>query len=118
MNRANEGSQSGKHAARSSHATGPTSSTRTAERIERLLRESFAPAQLEVRDDSAAHAGHASAGGKGHFRVRIVSESFAGASALQRHRRIHSVLAPLWEHELHALALEALTPDELPNRRV
>jgi len=111
VNRADEGSQSSTHAARPSHATG------TAERIERLLRERFAPSQLEVRDDSAAHAGHAGGGGKGHFRVRIVSESFAGASALQRHRRIYSVLAPLWEHELHALALEALTPEEQSTRR-
>ena len=85
----------------------------TATRIERLLRDSLAPVQLEVRDDSAAHAGHASAGGKGHFQVRIVSESFAGMTPLQRHRRIYSVLAPLWEQELHALALEALTPEEL-----
>ena len=80
---------------------------------EPLLRESLEPAQLEVRDDSAAHAGHASAGGKGHFHVRIVSDSFAGMTPLQRHRRIYSVLAPLWDQELHALALEALTPQEL-----
>jgi len=86
---------------------------RTAQRIEQLLREQLQPSLLEVRDDSAAHAGHASAGGKGHFRIRIVSTSFAGLSALQRHRRIHSVLAPLWEQELHALALEALAPDEV-----
>ena len=90
--------------------------TGTATRIERLLRDSLAPGQLEVRDDSAAHAGHASAGGKGHFRVRIVSKSFAGMSPLQRHRRVYSVLATLWDQELHALTLEALTPEELSAR--
>jgi BolA protein len=84
----------------------------TAARIESLLQQRLLPAHLEVHDDSAAHAGHASAGGKGHFRVRIVSTCFAGLRPLQRHRLVNEVLSPLFATELHAVAMETLTPDE------
>jgi len=60
----------------------------------------------------AAHAGHASAGGKGHFRLRIVSTCFEGLKPLQRHRLVNETLAPLFETELHAVAMETLTPEE------
>lgn len=98
-----------------SRAAGASASAQTARRIEQLLREQLQPTELEVRDDSAAHAGHASAGGKGHFRLRIVSTSFAGLSPMQRHRRVYAVLAPLWERELHALSMEALAPEDVSN---
>lgn len=84
----------------------------TAARIESLLQQRLLPVHLEVRDDSAAHAGHASAGGKGHFRLRIVSTCFAGLRPLQRHRLVNQVLSPLFATELHAVAMETLTPDE------
>jgi BolA protein len=90
---------------------GATSSP-TAAHIVSLLQRRLQPAHLEVRDDSAAHAGHASAGGKGHFRVRIVSTCFEGLKPVQRHRLVNETLAPLFETELHALAMETLTPDE------
>ena len=85
----------------------------TARRIEQLLRAELHPDEIEVRDESAAHAGHTSAAGKGHFRLRIVSRSFAGLTAMQRHRRVYAILAPLWEHELHALSMEALAPEDI-----
>lgn len=84
----------------------------TAARIQSLLQESLLPAHLEVRDDSAAHAGHASAAGRGHFRLRIVSTRFAGLKPLQRHRLVNEVLSPLFAAELHAVSMETLTPDE------
>jgi BolA protein len=84
----------------------------TAERIRALLQQRLQPEHLEVRDDSAAHAGHASAGGKGHFRLRIVSTCFEGLKSLQRHRLVNDTLAPLFETELHAVAMETLTPHE------
>ena len=83
-----------------------------AARLERLLTERFNPDHLDVRDETAAHAGHASSGGKGHFRVRIVSLSFSGLKPLQRHRLVNEALAPLFETDLHAVAMETLTPDE------
>jgi len=81
--------------------------------IDRLLRAQLQPELLEIRDDSAAHAGHAGAAGKGHFRLRIVSTRFAGLSAVQRHRLVNEVLAPLWDSQLHAVSVAAFTPDEI-----
>jgi BolA family transcriptional regulator, general stress-responsive regulator len=84
----------------------------TAAHIERLLQQRLKPEHLEVRDDSRAHKGHSSAGGKGHFHLRIVSTCFEGLKPLQRHRLVNETLAPLFETEVHALAMETLTPKE------
>jgi BolA protein len=92
-------------------ATGHAASR--AERIAALLRERLRPLRVEVRDDSAAHAGHVGGGGKGHFHVLVVSEVFAGQTLVQRHRLVHDVLAPLLESDIHALALSARSPDEM-----
>jgi BolA family transcriptional regulator, general stress-responsive regulator len=82
-------------------------------RIESLLRAAFAPLELEVRDESAKHRGHAgAAGGAGHFRVRLVSERFRGAARLARHRMVYDALAAELGPEIHALALELRSPDE------
>jgi len=93
-----------------------SASASTAKRIQALLQQRLLPTHLEVRDDSAAHAGHTSAGGKGHFRLRIVSTCFAGMKPLQRHRLVNEVLSPLFESEVHALAMETLTPDEFSKK--
>jgi BolA protein len=90
----------------------PSTPSLTAVHIQSLLQQRLQPAHLEVRDDSAAHLGHTSAGGKGHFRLRIVSTCFEGLKPLQRHRLVNETLAPLFETELHALAMETLTPSE------
>ncbi len=83
----------------------------TAEKIERLLRERLAPTSLEVRDDSAKHAGHRGAtSGGGHFHVRIVSAAFEGKSLLEQHRMVNEALAGMFGPEVHALGLETRTP--------
>jgi len=82
-----------------------------ARRIEHLLQQRLAPTHLEVRDESAAHIGHANAG-KGHFRVKVVSTCFAGLKPLQRHRLVNEALSALLVNDVHALAMETLTPDE------
>jgi BolA family transcriptional regulator, general stress-responsive regulator len=83
------------------------------ERIRTVVQDSLHPVRLEIRDDSAAHAGHAGGGGKGHFHVRIVSEAFSGKSLVERHRMVHDALAALMETDIHALALVARAPDEI-----
>jgi BolA protein len=81
--------------------------------IEQLLRARFAPEHLELADESAQHAGHAgAAAGGGHFRVTVVSASFAGRGRLERHRMVYEALGGAVGAEIHALALRALTPDE------
>ena len=50
-------------------------------RIRAALEAALAPTELEVIDDSQAHAGHAGAlTGKGHFRVMIVAPCFAAST--------------------------------------
>ena len=80
--------------------------------IERRLSAALQPVRLEVVDDSAAHAGHAGAREGGHFTVRIVSPRFAGLTRVARHRLVYHALGPLGPQRVHALAIEARTPDE------
>ena len=86
------------------------------QRIERILRETFKPAHLEVIDESHRHAGHAGAHpeGESHFRVIIVSDAFAGQPLVQRHRMVNEALADLLRERVHALAITARTPEETP----
>jgi BolA protein len=84
------------------------------ERIRALVQDRLAPVQLEVLDESAAHAGHAgAAGGAGHFRVRVVSEAFRGLPRVQRHRLVYEALGSLLRNDIHALALVTLAPGEI-----
>jgi BolA protein len=76
------------------------------------LTRALEPAQLQLRDDSAAHAGHAGAKEGAHFAVRIVSPRFSGVRTLERHRMVYAAAAPLLVGRIHALQITALTPDE------
>jgi BolA protein len=82
-------------------------------RIERLLRDALEPVEVVVVDDSAAHAGHAGArGGAGHFVVRVVSPRFAGLALRERHRLVYAALSGMLPAEIHALTIQALTPEQ------
>ena len=79
--------------------------------IRARLEAAFAPAQIDVIDDSARHAGHVGArDGRGHFKVRIVSAAFAGMPPLARHRAVYTALGELMQTDIHALQIEALPP--------
>jgi len=81
------------------------------ERIETQLRLAFNPTQLEIEDQSHLHAGHAGArDGKGHFKVFIVADTFAGQSTIKRHRMIYSALSELMQSDIHALSIDARAP--------
>ena len=84
------------------------------EQILKKLQEAFHPSSLDVVDDSHKHAGHAGArpGGETHFSVRIVSDAFQGLSRVARHRLIHDLLAAELRSTVHALAIQAKTPQE------
>lgn len=82
-------------------------------RIEQALAV-LQPVQLDIRDDSAKHAGHAGArDGRGHFAVRIVSARFEGLSPIKRHQAVYAALADLMQTDIHALAIEARAPAEV-----
>lgn len=78
------------------------------------LTEAFAPAHLDVIDESHLHAGHAGhrPGGGTHYRVYIVSSAFSGKSRVERHRMVNTQLAEALAGSVHALALTALAPGE------
>jgi BolA protein len=87
----------------------------TAERIAMIrerVTEVFSPQALNIIDESAKHAGHASAGGAGHFVVEIVSDAFEGNSLIQRHRQVYDALDDIMHSEIHALSIKASTPAE------
>lgn len=81
------------------------------------MREQLAslnPSFLEIIDESDKHAGHAgSRDGGGHYLLQIISTQFAGKGTLARHRMIYSALGEMMKHEIHALNIQANTPDEL-----
>lgn len=80
--------------------------------IEQALRAALQPDRLEVIDDSHLHAGHAGAREGGHFTVRVVSGRFAGLNRVARHRLVYDAVRPLMAGRIHALAVQALAPDE------
>jgi len=83
------------------------------ERVRAALQEALRPVALEVVDDSHQHAGHEGArDGRGHFTVRVVSTAFAGKPPLARHRAVYAALGEMMQTDIHALAIEARTPDE------
>lgn len=81
--------------------------------IRAALEAALAPSQLEIRDDSHRHAGHAGArDGRGHFHVDIVSDAFRGLQPLARHRAVYAALGELMTTDIHALSMHVRTPDE------
>jgi BolA protein len=75
------------------------------------LQQALSPVELAIADESAAHAGHAGAASGGHYAVRIVSSQFTGLAVLARHRLVYEAAATLLQTRIHALRIDARTPD-------
>jgi len=72
------------------------------ETIARLIRAALPGARVEVSGDGR------------HFEALVVSPAFAGESPLQRQRRVMAaVRAQIDSGELHALSIQARTPEEV-----
>lgn len=86
--------------------------TETGARMRAKLEAAFAPATLEVIDESHRHAGHAGArpGGQTHYRVVMRSAKLKGLSRIDRSRAVHAVLAEDLAGGVHALALDLAEP--------
>ncbi|MGR9045900.1 MAG: BolA family protein [Gammaproteobacteria bacterium] len=85
----------------------------TTELIKKLLNEALKPDQIEIIDNSAAHAGHSGVQqGGGHYHVTVVSEAFEGKSLVQRHQLIYQALGDMMKQQIHALSINAITPTE------
>jgi len=71
------------------------------EEVARLIRASLPGAQVQVRSDDNTH-----------FAARIVAEEFAQLRSLARHQLVYRALGERMGREIHALSIEALTPQE------
>ena len=82
--------------------------------MEKLLTQQFSPHVFVLEDESARHARHAGAqpGGETHYRLRLVSEAFAGLSRVARQRLVYHALREEFDTGLHALSLDLKTPAE------
>ena len=47
-----------------------------------------------------------------HFAARVVAAEFEGKKSLARHQLVYRTLGELMGREIHALSIEALTPEE------
>ncbi len=81
------------------------------ETIHDLLVGAFAPAALEVLDESKNHS--VPKGAESHFKVVVVSDAFEGKALVARHRLVNAALdSMIGTKTIHALAIHAYTPAE------
>jgi BolA protein len=76
-------------------------------RLRAALEQALHPSLLEIRDDSARHAGHPGAREGGHFHVTIAATAFKGVSRVECHRMVYAAAAELMGREIHALSIDA-----------
>ena len=86
--------------------------------VEQAMRERLQvlqPLSVDLRDESAQHAGHAGArpSGGSHWQLRIVSGAFRGKTPVARHRMVYEALGDLMKRDVHALRIEALAPEQM-----
>ena len=75
------------------------------EEIERLVGEAIAESQVTVQ------------GMGGKYMVRVVSDGFAGQSAVKRQQSVYRILNPhIASGAIHAVSMELLTRDEAAAR--
>ncbi len=73
----------------------------TPEYIAELIRAGLPGADVVVESDDNTH-----------FASRIVAPQFAGLRPIARHQLVYKTLGELVGREIHALSIEALTPEE------
>lgn len=78
------------------------------------LETALQPESLQIEDEGHKHIGHEGAkDGRGHFHVVVVSDHFSGKNPIQRHRLIYQAMGSLMQSDIHALSIDAYTPEEL-----
>jgi acid stress-induced BolA-like protein IbaG/YrbA len=73
----------------------------TPERVSELIRAGLPGADVRVES-----------GDNVHFTTTVVAGQFAGLRPIARHQLIYKALGALMGREIHALSIEALTPEE------
>jgi acid stress-induced BolA-like protein IbaG/YrbA len=73
----------------------------TADEVTRLIEAGLPGARVRVATDDDTH-----------FTAVIVSDRFEGARSIKRHQQIYATLGARMGREIHALSIEAYTPQE------
>ena len=71
------------------------------QQVAELIRAGLPGAEVRVESDDNTH-----------FAARVVAKDFAGKRPIARHQLIYRTLGELMGREIHAMSIEALTPDE------
>ena len=87
--------------------------------VERQLRQKIAakitPAlHFELLNESPHHGLKPEA--ERHFRVVLVSPLFEGVARIERHRLVHDAVQAELRTQVHALSVQAYTPEEWVNK--
>jgi acid stress-induced BolA-like protein IbaG/YrbA len=69
--------------------------------VAELIRAALPGAEVRVQSEDQTH-----------YAARVVSQGFAGLRGVARHQLIYKALGERVGREIHALAIEALTPEE------
>jgi acid stress-induced BolA-like protein IbaG/YrbA len=72
-----------------------------AQSVQQLIEAGLPGASVRVESDDNTH-----------FAVVVVAPQFAGKRMIQRHQLVYATLGPLMGREIHALSIEAQTPEE------
>jgi acid stress-induced BolA-like protein IbaG/YrbA len=78
----------------------------TADEVTDLIRSGLPDAEVRVLTDDDTH-----------FEALVVAPQFAGRRPLQRHQLVYAALGPRMGREIHALSIQAFTPDEWRDAR-
>jgi acid stress-induced BolA-like protein IbaG/YrbA len=73
----------------------------TAEQVAELIRAGLPQAEVRVASDDNTH-----------FEAQIICPVFSGKRSLARHQLVYATLGDLVGREIHALSIEAYTPEE------
>jgi acid stress-induced BolA-like protein IbaG/YrbA len=71
------------------------------EQVAEMIRAALPDARVEVRSDDNTH-----------FSARVVSSAFAGLRSIARHQIVYHALGERVGREIHALTIEAFSPEE------
>ena len=75
------------------------------EKVAELIRAGLPGAQVLVQSPDNTH-----------YSARIIAQAFTGKSGIARHQLVYAALGELVGREIHALSIEALTPEEWASR--
>ena len=89
--------------------------TSVEEVIKQKLQQVFSPSLLNIENESHMHSGPAT---DSHFKLILVSESFAGQRLVARHQSVYRALSDELSGPVHARSLHVFPPDEWQEKQV